>query len=126
TTITEPIDQNQSAKRELLFSLKNSLPLLLTVIAGLLCYGLFVRRSVWLSVVGYSVSPAERVLRGEVPYRDFLYNYTPGTLWLNAALMKLFGSTLMTVNSGLFVFKVATLVTLFYVARRLTNQWVAL
>jgi len=109
-----------------LFSVKNSVPLLITVIAGLGCYGLFARRSVWLSVVGYSVSPAERVLQGEVPYRDFLYNYTPGTLWLNAAMMKLFGSTLMTVNAGLFVFKVATLVTLFYVARRLTNQWVAL
>ena len=107
-------------------SLKNSVPLLITVIAGLLCYGIFVRRSVWLSVVGYSVSSAERVLQGEVPYRDFLYNYTPGTLWLNAVLMKLFGSTLMTVNSGLFVFKLATLVTLFYLAKRLTNQWVAL
>ncbi len=96
------------------------------MIAGLGCYGLFVRRSVWLSVVGYSVSPAERVLQGEVPYRDFLYNYTPGTLWLNALLMKLFGATLMTVNAGLFVFKVATLVTLFHIARRLTNQWAAL
>ncbi|HEV8483364.1 MAG TPA: glycosyltransferase family 39 protein [Blastocatellia bacterium] len=107
-------------------ALKSSVPLLITVIAGLGCYGLFVRRSVWLSVVGYSISPAERVLHGEVPYRDFLYNYTPGTLWLNAVLMKLFGSTLMTVNAGLFVFKVATLVTLFYVTRRLTNEWVAL
>jgi len=96
------------------------------VIAGLGCYALFVRRSVWLSVVGYSVSPAERVLQGEVPYRDFLYNYTPGTLWLNALLMKVFGSTLMTVNAGLFAFKVATLVTLFYIARRLTNRWAAL
>ena len=127
TTITEPIEiRNHSASQGRLSALKESVPLLITVIAGLGIYSLFVRRSVWLSVVGYSVSPSERVLQGEVPYRDFLYNYTPGTLWLNAALMKIFGSTLMTVNAGVFVFKVATLVTLFYISRRLMNEWAAL
>src|SRR5512132_1267579 len=40
--------------------------------------------------------------------------------------MKFFGSTLMTINAGLFIFKVATLVTLFYIATRLTSKWVAL
>lgn len=100
--------------------------LAITVIAGATVYGLFVRRGIWLSVIGYSVSPAERVLAGEVPYRDFLYNYTPGTLWVNALLMKLFGATLMTVNGGLLVFKLATLLAVFWLARQLVSHWAAL
>jgi 4-amino-4-deoxy-L-arabinose transferase-like glycosyltransferase len=101
-------------------------PLLITLVAGLVCYGLFFRRGAWLSVIGYSVSPAERVLYGEVPYRDFLYNYTPGILWLNALLMKLFGTSLLTISAGLLFIKLLTLVALFYVARRLTSSWIAL
>src|SRR5437773_6273902 len=101
-------------------------PLLLTLIAGLICYGMFFNRGLGLSVIGYSIAPAERVMQGEVPYRDFLFNYTPGILWVNAALMKAFGATLMTTRLGLFAFKLITLLTLFYIARRLTNGWAAL
>ena len=108
------------------FGLRDGLPLLITVLAGLICYGLFFKRSAWLSVIGYSVSPAERVMNGEIPYRDFLYNYTPGMLWLNAWLMKAFGVSLTAINSGLFVFKMLTLVALFVVAKKLTSGWVAL
>ena len=106
--------------------LSKSLPLVITIAVGFICYSLFWRRGVWLSVVGYSVSPAERVMQGEAPYRDFLYNYTPGMLWLNALLMKLFGTNLVTVAAGLFAFKLATLTTLFYAARRLSSHWAAL
>jgi len=101
-------------------------PLLITLIAGVVCYGLFFRRGAWLSVIGYSVSPAERILSGEVPYRDFLYNYTPGMLWLNALLMKGFGASLLTISAGLLFIKLATIVALFYAARRLTSSWIAL
>jgi 4-amino-4-deoxy-L-arabinose transferase-like glycosyltransferase len=102
------------------------LPLALTIVAGLLCYGLFYNRGAWLSVIGYSVSPAERVMQGEVPYRDFLYNYTPGMLWLNASLMQVFGTTLLTIHLGLLVVKLATLVVLYVAAKRLVGAWAAL
>ncbi len=108
------------------FGLRDGLPLVITVLAGLICYGLFFKRSAWLSVIGYSVSPAERVMNGEIPYRDFLYNYTPGMLWLNAWLMKAFGVSMPTIHSGLFVFKMLTLVALFFVAKKITSGWVAL
>ena len=101
-------------------------PLLISVVSGLVCYGLFYNRGLGLSVIGYSVAPAERVLQGEVPYRDFLFNYTPGILWVNAALMKVFGTTLMATRIGLFAFKMITLITIYCVARRLTNRWAAL
>jgi 4-amino-4-deoxy-L-arabinose transferase-like glycosyltransferase len=125
--ITYQIDlESRPANRGWLPAIRQAAPLVITVIAGLFCYGLFVRRGVWLSVVGYSVSPAERVLQGEVPYRDFLYNYTPGTLWLNALLMKVFTPSLMTVNLGVLAFKLATLVALFQIAKNLFGAWAAL
>jgi 4-amino-4-deoxy-L-arabinose transferase-like glycosyltransferase len=106
--------------------LRNAIPLLLTVLTGSICYGLFFNRGLGLSVIGYSIAPAERVLQGEVPYRDFLFNYTPGILWINALLMKAFGPTLMTTRIGLFAFKLSALIVLFFVGERLTNRWVAL
>jgi hypothetical protein len=108
------------------FFFREILPFALAVTAGFICYTLFLRRGMWLSVIGYSVAPAERVLDGEAPYRDFLYNYTPGILWLNALLMKYFGASMITINGGLFVFKMATLVALFFTARRLISPWAAL
>lgn len=105
---------------------KAGLPVLLALLGGLVCYGLFINRGLGLSVIGYSVAPAERVLQGEIPYRDFLFNYTPGILWLNALLMKAFGVTLMATRIGLFVFKLATLLALYYLGRKLTSVWMAL
>src|SRR5215468_392377 len=84
--------------------LRDSLPLLITVVTGVACYSLFWNRGLGLSVIGYSIAPAERVMQGEVPYRDFLFNYTPGILWVNALLMKVFGVTLLTTRVGLFIF----------------------
>jgi 4-amino-4-deoxy-L-arabinose transferase-like glycosyltransferase len=102
------------------------LPLLIAAVGGLICYGLFFNRGIWLSVVGYSIAPAERVMQGDVPYRDFLFNYTPGVLWLNAFVMKLFGVALMPIRIGLFAFKLASLIVLYLVGRRLIGPWPAL
>jgi hypothetical protein len=107
-------------------TLKRLVPAAVAFFAGLICYGLFYNRSAWLSVIGYSVSPAERLMQGEVPYRDFLYNYTPGILWLNAFLMRWFGAGLLTVHVGLLVFKLATLMALYWAAKRLVGAWAAL
>lgn len=107
-------------------ALKEGWPIVLAAAGALACYGLFVNRGLGLSVIGYSVAPSERVLQGEIPYRDFLFNYTPGILWVNALLMKAFGATLMATRIGLFVFKLATLLALYHLGRRLTNRWIAL
>ena len=102
------------------------LPLLITAVAGLICYGLFYNRGLGLSVIGYSIAPAERVMQGEVPYRDFLFNYTPGILWVNALLMKAFGATLMATRIGLFAFKLTTLIVLYHLAQKFAGRWASL
>ena len=80
----------------------------------------------WLTVIGYSVATSERVLNGEIPYRDFLYNYTPGTLWLNSLLMKWFGTSVLTVNAGIYLFKTLTLLALFAAANKVRGPIIAL
>jgi hypothetical protein len=98
----------------------------LTVSAAALMYGLFLRHGVAPAVVGYNVVPSERVLSGEVPYRDFIYNYTPGVLWLNAILFKFLGTTLMTARLGVYAAKLATAALMYWVARRYLAGWLAL
>jgi hypothetical protein len=43
---------------------------------------------------GIYLGGAERVLRGQVPYRDFFTITGPGSFWIHAAILKLLGSTL--------------------------------
>jgi 4-amino-4-deoxy-L-arabinose transferase-like glycosyltransferase len=124
--VTPEDDQPNLLQARRASALSDAAPLLITVAAGLICYGLFYDRGLGLSVIGYSIAPAERVMQGEVPYRDFLFNYTPGILWVNAALMKAFGATLMATRIGLFAFKLITLITLYLLARKLTSRWAAL
>ena len=40
---------------------------------------------------GLLLYPAERLLNGQVPYRDFFTELAPGTIYIQAALFKLFG-----------------------------------
>ncbi|MEN3334036.1 MAG: hypothetical protein V7641_3401 [Blastocatellia bacterium] len=121
-TSEQEIDQNETSAR----GLADVLPFLVTLVAGAICYGLFYRRGLGLAVIGYSIAPTERVLQGEVPYRDFLFNYTPGILWLNALLMKMFGVSLLVVRAGLLAVKLLTLVLIFHLGRRLASPRAAL
>src|SRR5262249_44974972 len=98
----------------------------LTLLAAGLAYGLFLRHGVAPAVVGYNLVPSERVLLGEVPYRDFIYNYTPGVLWLNAMLFKLLGTTLMTARAGVYAAKLAAALLLYLLASRYLPPWLAL
>jgi hypothetical protein len=54
---------------------------------------------------GFSVYGAERLLNGEIPYRDFLALHSPGIYYLQAGLFKLFGSSIIVerVLSSIFL-----------------------
>src|SRR5215470_15422627 len=98
----------------------------ITLLAAGLTYGLFLRHGVAPAVVGYNLVPSERVLLGEVPYRDFIYNYTPGVLWLNAALFKFLGTTLITARVGVYFSKVVAALSVYYVGPRYLPGWLEL
>jgi hypothetical protein len=75
---------------------------------------------------GIYLAGAERILRGQVPYRDFLNITGPGSFWLQAAIQKLLGSTLRQARLAL-VFDLAILTALVYwLTARLTGRNFAL
>lgn len=98
--------------------------LLLLVAAGYL--SIYTRQDALPVGIGSNLVPAERMLNGEVVYRDFYMIQTPGILFYNLWLFKLFGVTLLTSLRGVLVFKVLTVLMAFVVARRVVSWRLAL
>src|ERR1044071_1035479 len=92
-------------------------PLIVLVIASAIYGSIYFREESIATGIGANLVPAERVLKGEVPYRDFYKIQTPGILLLNASLFKLFGTSLLTALKGVLVFKILTVVLAFLIAR---------
>ena len=46
---------------------------------------------------GFMLVFPEQVLKGFIPNRDFLHLYGPGSLWVLAAVYKVFGEEILTV-----------------------------
>ena len=62
---------------------------------------------------------AQRVLQGEMPHRDFDELYTGGLTYLNAAAFRVSGANFATLRWMLFLFFLAWVPALFYIASRL-------
>lgn len=64
---------------------------------------------------------AERVLTGQLPHRDFDEVYTGGLSYLNAAAFRMMGTNLVTIRRVLFVFFLAWVPAVFYIAIRFAS-----
>lgn len=83
-------------------------------------YGVLFNRENGLSnSLGYNLQAAERILLGEVPYRDFHTLYPPATIYLNAAVFRGLGVGLFTALLLVLVFKALTVFVLYLSARQL-------
>ena len=71
---------------------------------------------------GIALLGAQNVLGGQIPYRDFFYLYPPGGLYLNAALFKVFGPSIIVgrILEALIAF--LTVVCVFFVTKRIATQ----
>lgn len=77
--------------------LKPDISLISILFIVLTCYYLpFMNRGLVTGDEGYSLHNAERILHGEVPYRDFFLQYPPGYFYLIAACFKLLGVSVLT------------------------------
>src|SRR5262244_1605743 len=65
--------------------------LIFVVCLAYLC--IFLRHSTLEPDEGIILQGAERILHGEVPYRDFFSFYTPGSFYLIALLFSVFGDS---------------------------------
>jgi hypothetical protein len=75
---------------------------------------------------GIVLTGAERILRGEVPYRDFFSFYTPGSFYFVALLFKVFGDSLSVARTSLAVGGAACSVITYVLARRVCSRAIAL
>jgi hypothetical protein len=88
---------------------KDALAALAVVLTTAAIFALLFNRESTLSYsIGYNLYGAERILAGEVPYRDFHTLYPPATVYVNAALFRFLGITLYTALLGVLAFKVLT------------------
>jgi 4-amino-4-deoxy-L-arabinose transferase-like glycosyltransferase len=69
---------------------------------------------------------AERILAGQVLYRDFFSFYTPGSYYLLALLFKLFGSSILVGRAALVVYGGLFTALLYVLARRVCSRGSAL
>ena len=75
---------------------------------------------------GIILQGAERILRGQVLYRDFFSFFTPGSYYLLALLFKTFGSSILVARNALVGLGSILSVITYLLARRVSSRWVAL
>ena len=75
-------------------------------------------RGWWPWDEGTMAEPAARILRGELPHRDFVDAYTGLLSYFHAAAFLIFGEELTSLRLVLFTFFVAWLPAVYYVASR--------
>lgn len=104
-----------SGSREALFSAA-----LFLVVLGLYSLSWFQGFAISISTIG-----AERVLRGEIPYRDFWTMYAPGHFYLLALLFQIFGRHLLVDTVAASVISAAAALVCYRLAFNLAHRRLA-
>ena len=71
---------------------------------------------------GIVLEGAQRILRGEVLYRDFFSYFTPGSYYLVALLFKIFGSSFLVARTALVLFGGVYSTVAYLLARRVCSR----
>jgi 4-amino-4-deoxy-L-arabinose transferase-like glycosyltransferase len=95
-------------------------------LASFLYHLLFLRYTAVEPDEGIILQGAQRVLSGEIPYRDFFTFLTPGSFYLLALLFKVFGSSFVVARTGLVFFGPVFSVINYLLARRVCSRGSAL
>jgi hypothetical protein len=72
---------------------------------------------------GTLVDGAVRILHGQVFARDFFEVMGPGTLYILAAMFKLFGATFLVARVWLFVTSLGTFLAMYFLSRRVCPRY---
>jgi 4-amino-4-deoxy-L-arabinose transferase-like glycosyltransferase len=75
---------------------------------------------------GIILQGAQRILEGQILYRDFFSFFTPGSYYLLALLFKIFGSSLLVARTALAFYGGIFSVFTYLMARRVCSRWAAL
>jgi hypothetical protein len=74
---------------------------------------------------GVLAQSAERVLHGQLPHRDFIEVYTGGLSYLYAFAFRVFGVNLGSLRLMMFLFFLAWVPVVYFVAAELAPDWIA-
>jgi 4-amino-4-deoxy-L-arabinose transferase-like glycosyltransferase len=85
----------------------------------------FVRYSTLEPDEGIVLQGAERILSGQIPYRDFFTFYTPGSFYLVAALFRIFGDTFAVARISLAVAGAFCSVITYSLAKRVCSRGIS-
>jgi 4-amino-4-deoxy-L-arabinose transferase-like glycosyltransferase len=100
-------------------------PLLVFVISLLYLF-LFRRYSAMDPDEGIVLQGAGRILRGEIPYRDFFTFYTPGSFYLLAGICRVFGDSFIVARTSIAIIGAGFSVVTYLLARRVCSRQMAL
>jgi hypothetical protein len=75
---------------------------------------------------GIVVQGAQRILDGQLPYRDFFSFYTPGSFYLTALLFTVFGDSLLVARTALVFFGAMFPVFTYVLAHRTCSRHISL
>jgi hypothetical protein len=92
--------------------------------AAYLC--IFLRYSSLEPDEGIVLQGAERLLHGELPYRDFFSFYTPGSFYLVAGLFRIFGDHFIVARASLAVVGAVSSTVTYLLARRVCPRPIAI
>ncbi len=74
---------------------------------------------------GVFAQSADRVMRGELPHRDYTEIYTGGLAYLHAFAFRHFGENFATLRIVLFVFFLLWVPAFYWTASRMVSDWIA-
>lgn len=94
---------------------------LIALIAGLYLFP-FVRVLSGATDEGLYIYAAQEAAEGAIPGRDFIQENPPGAYYWLAWFFRLFGSSMITARAVLFLTGIATVLVVFYLARRIGSH----
>src|SRR3989338_5741444 len=95
---------------------------LLAVFVLILSLTIFFNRGFSYYDEGFILHAAERIVSGEIPYRDFDFIYTPGTIFLVALGFKLFGESILVGRVLTMSVAILTALLIYFVTNRITKN----
>jgi hypothetical protein len=95
---------------------------LLLFVGSCLYLSLFYNYTTLHSDEGIVLEGAQRILRGQVPYRDFFSFYTPGSYYWTALLFKIVRNSILVPRTAMVIYGGVFSVLTYLLARRVCSQ----
>ncbi|OGH12568.1 MAG: hypothetical protein A2857_01275 [Candidatus Levybacteria bacterium RIFCSPHIGHO2_01_FULL_36_15] len=71
---------------------------------------------------GWVLHPAVRFLQGDVPYKDFHFIYTPGSIFIAAFFLKILGESILAARIGAILISFTTVIVCYKIGKLTTNS----